>query len=171
MQNLGDGTSQRRGPGREILGQSSALACRQNGTVTAKGMQRLAKQHTSKLQLAASAVRTWRQYARGGTAPLGVTISEMGGWSSVTGVVAYHTRKQAAGPQLVYGIGMYAVRCYMRLPAFLSQGPPEHDDAHTSATGNDPVGGHGQGTCRDLCVAKGPAPHLRAGNTAGLGIM
>ena len=69
MQNLGDGTSQRRGRGREILGQSSALACRQNGTVTAERMQRLAKQHTSKLQLAASAVRAWRQYARGGTPP------------------------------------------------------------------------------------------------------
>ena len=43
-QNLGDGTSPRRGPGKEILGQSSTLVRRQNRMATAQGMQRPAEQ-------------------------------------------------------------------------------------------------------------------------------
>ena len=41
MQNLGDGTSHERGPGKEILGQSSTHVRRQNSTATAQGGQRL----------------------------------------------------------------------------------------------------------------------------------
>ena len=52
MQNLGDGASRRRGPGKECLGQSSALVRRQSRTATAQGRQRLAKKNTSQLHRA-----------------------------------------------------------------------------------------------------------------------
>ena len=58
------------------------------------------------------------------------------------------SHSQAGSWSTVYGVGMYAVRCYTRLPAFLSQGSAEHDDADTSASGDDPVEGHGHGTDR-----------------------
>ena len=41
------------------------------------------------------------------------------------------SHSQAGSWSTVYGIGMYAVRCYARLPALLSQGSAEHDDADT----------------------------------------
>ena len=44
--------SRRRGAGKECLGQSSALICRQKRTATAQGMQKFAKQHTSQLHKA-----------------------------------------------------------------------------------------------------------------------
>ena len=53
-------------------------------------------------------------------------------------VICYRCRSvshsQAGSWSTVYSVGMYAVRCYMRLPAFLSQGSAEHDVANTSAS-------------------------------------
>ena len=55
-------------------------------------------------------------------------------------VICYRCRSvshsQAGSWSTVYGVGMYAVRCYTRLPAFLSQGSAEH------------------GCCRHVCVQR-----------------
>ena len=82
-------------------------------------------------------------------APLGDAIPVVFFWKVV---ICYRCRSvshsQAGSWSTVYGVGMYAVRCYTRLPAFLSQGSAEHDVADTSASSDEPVEERGHGTNR-----------------------
>ena len=77
-------------------------------------------------------------------------------------VICYRCRSvshsQAGSWSTVYGVGMYAVRCYTRLPAFLSQGSAEHDGADTPAAGDDPVKGMDRALAGDPWMAMDPHP-------------